>query len=66
MDPEKRRQIAKMGGQAAHELGVAHEWNSETARAAGKKGGTTIGQNREHMSEIGRKGGETQKKKLNS
>jgi len=38
MDPRLQREIASMGGKAAHKLGRAHEWNSETARAAGKKG----------------------------
>lgn len=39
MDPEKRRQIASKGGQAAHTKGTAHEWTSNEARAAGRKGG---------------------------
>ncbi len=39
MDPKKQREIASKGGRAAHEQGTAHEWNSEEARAAGKKGG---------------------------
>lgn len=39
MDPEKRRLICSMGGKRAHELGVAHEYTSEEARAAGRKGG---------------------------
>lgn len=39
MDPEKQRKIASMGGRKAHELGRAHKFNSETGRAAGKKGG---------------------------
>jgi uncharacterized protein len=38
-DPERQREIASMGGKAAHASGNAHEWNSETAREAGKKGG---------------------------
>jgi general stress protein YciG len=38
---EKRREIASKGGKAAHALGVAHTWNPETAKAAGRKGGTT-------------------------
>lgn len=57
MSPEKQKQIASEGGRAAHKLGVAHEWNSEEARRAGKKGGQIVSQNREHMSEIGRRGG---------
>ncbi|WP_276132246.1 KGG domain-containing protein [Polluticoccus soli] len=39
MDPKQQREIASKGGQAAHALGVAHEWTSEEARAAGRKGG---------------------------
>ncbi len=39
MDPERQRQIASKGGRAAHEQGKAHEWTSEEARAAGRKGG---------------------------
>lgn len=31
--------IASKGGKAAHAKGTAHEWSSEEARAAGKKGG---------------------------
>ena len=37
MDQEKQREIARKGGKAAHEQGVAHEWSSDEARAAGKK-----------------------------
>lgn len=32
--------IASKGGKAAHAKGTAHEWSSEEARAAGRKGGT--------------------------
>jgi general stress protein YciG len=39
MDREKQREIARKGGRAAHEKGTAHEWNTEEARAAGRKGG---------------------------
>jgi general stress protein YciG len=58
MDPEKQRQIASEGGKAAHEKGTAHEFDSESARVAGQKGGEAVSRNREHMAEIGRKGGE--------
>lgn len=37
MDPLRRREIASMGGKASHEFGLAHEFNSETGRAAVKK-----------------------------
>ena len=39
MDTEKQKEIARKGGRAAHEQGVAHEWSSQEAREAGKKGG---------------------------
>jgi len=39
MSPEKQREIASKGGRAAHEKGTAHEWTSEEARSAGRKGG---------------------------
>jgi general stress protein YciG len=39
MDPQKQREIASKGGKAAHEKGTAHEFTSEEARVAGKKGG---------------------------
>ena len=43
MDAEKQREIARKGGRAAHEQGVAHEWSSQEAREAGKKGGQSRG-----------------------
>jgi Stress-induced bacterial acidophilic repeat motif. len=58
MDGEKQRAIASMGGRAAHQQGVAHEFSSEEARMAGKKGGEAVSRNREHMAAIGKKGGE--------
>ena len=39
MNSEKQKEIARKGGRAAHEQGVAHRWNSDEARPAGKKGG---------------------------
>ena len=39
MDPDKQREIASKGGRAAHVQGTAHEWTSDEARAAGRKGG---------------------------
>jgi general stress protein YciG len=59
MDQDKQREIASMGGRAAHEKGTAHEFTSEEAREAGRKGGETVSQDREHMAAIGRKGGES-------
>ncbi len=39
MDRNKQREIASKGGKAAHQKGTAHEWTSEEARDAGRKGG---------------------------
>lgn len=58
MDPEKQRAIASKGGQAAHAKGTAHQFDSEEARAAGRKGGMAVSRDSRHMAEIGRKGGE--------
>ena len=59
MDPQKQREIASKGGKAAHQQGVAHEWTTEEARMAGRKGGEAVSKNKSHMSEIGRRGGES-------
>jgi general stress protein YciG len=45
MDPERQREIASEGGRAAHASGNAHEFTSEEARAAGRKGGESRGRN---------------------
>ena len=58
MDRERQREIASLGGRAAHQRGTAHEFDSTEAREAGRKGGEAVSQNREHMARIGRKGGE--------
>jgi general stress protein YciG len=39
MDRGKQKEIASRGGKAAHQKGTAHEWTSEEARQAGRKGG---------------------------
>lgn len=59
MDEAQQRQIASKGGQAAHQKGTAHEFDSEEARRAGQKGGEAVSRNRAHMADIGRKGGES-------
>ncbi|MBC8000928.1 MAG: stress protein [Leptolyngbya sp.] len=46
MDLEKQREIARKGGQAAHAKGTAHEFTSEEAAIAGRKGGQASGGNR--------------------
>jgi general stress protein YciG len=57
MNPEKQREIASKGGRAAHAKGTAHEFSTDEAREAGRKGGQAVSRNREHMAAIGRKGG---------
>src|SRR5690348_4662468 len=57
MDREKQREIARKGGRAAHEKGTAHEFTTDEARAAGRKGGERVSADRDHMSRIGRMGG---------
>lgn len=59
MDEATQRSIASKGGQAAHQKGTAHEFDSEEARRAGQKGGEAVSRDREHMAQIGRKGGES-------
>jgi general stress protein YciG len=57
MDPNKQREIASKGGRAAHAKGTAHEFSSDEARVAGRKGGEAVSRDRAHMSAIGREGG---------
>jgi uncharacterized protein len=59
MDPERQKLIASQGGKAAHAKGSAHEFTTDEARNAGRKGGLAVSQNREHMSAIGREGGKS-------
>ena len=53
MDAAKRREIARMGGRAAHEKGTAHEWTSAEAREAGRKGGLNSHRRRQEQA-VGR------------
>lgn len=46
MSPERQRTIASMGGRAAHQQGVAHQWDRQQAMEAGKKGGKASGRSR--------------------
>lgn len=48
MDEERQREIASQGGKAAHEKGTAHEFDSEEAREAGRKGGLARGNQNEN------------------
>lgn len=57
VSPERRAQIAAMGGRKAHATGKAHRFTSEEAAQAGRKGGHAVSRDREHMAKIGRVGG---------
>jgi general stress protein YciG len=39
MDPKLVSELAKRGGRAAHRAGTAHQFTSDEARIAGRKGG---------------------------
>ena len=56
MDPEKRRAIARIGGQTTQRLGKGHTFTLEETRRGGKKGGRTVSHDRAHMAKIGRRG----------
>jgi general stress protein YciG len=49
MDRAKQKEIASKGGKAAHQKGTAHEWTSEEAREAGRKGGMASHRRRTQM-----------------
>jgi general stress protein YciG len=56
MDRQKQREIASKGGKAAHAKGTAHEWTSEEAREAGRKGGMASHRRRKEMNQPGEAG----------
>ena len=56
MDRLKQKEIASKGGKAAHQKGTAHEWTSEEAREAGRKGGMASHRRRKEMMEPGGEG----------
>jgi general stress protein YciG len=58
MNLSRQREIASKGGKAAHAQGRAHEFTSDEARSAGRKGGEMVSRNRDHMAAIGRAGGQ--------
>ena len=39
MQPERRQEIARLGGKAAHKAGTAHKFTPAEATLAGRKGG---------------------------
>lgn len=64
IDPRLQREIAAKGGRAAHAQGRAHQFTSEEARIAGRKGGRAVHEKRgaAHMARIGAIGGAAAKK----
>ena len=59
MDRSKQREIASKGGKAAHQKGTAHEWTSEEAREAGRKGGMASHRRKQEQQGGESGGGET-------
>lgn len=57
LSPERMREIASLGGKASQAKGTGHKFDPDEARAAGRKGGEAVSQDREHMAKIGAKGG---------
>lgn len=51
IDPKLVSEIGKKGGIAAHQAGTAHEFNTETAKIAGAKGGRATHRKRAHAQE---------------
>jgi general stress protein YciG len=64
MNTDRQREIARLGGKAAHQKGTAHEFTPEEAREAGSKGGRVAHERGtaheftpEEARDAGRKGG---------
>jgi len=58
MDRSKQRDIASKGGKAAHQKGTAHEWTSEEAREAGRKGGMASHRRKQEQQQTPEGGGD--------
>jgi len=56
-DEATRKAIASRGGKTSQANGNAHKFSSEEGAKAGRKGGKRVAADREHMREIGRRGG---------
>ena len=52
MSPEKQKEIASLGGKAAHAKGTAHQFTSEEAKKAGALGGKAAHANRLSVPEL--------------
>jgi len=60
MERNKQREIASKGGKAAHQKGTAHEWTSEEAREAGRKGGMASHRRKQEQQSSGSSESETE------
>ncbi len=47
----QQKSIASQGGKAAHQKGVAHQWDRAEAIAAGRKGGLSSGTKKRNSEE---------------
>ena len=47
LSPERRREIASMGGRTSQARGTAHQWTAAEASAAGKKGSARYARRRQ-------------------
>ncbi len=62
MTPERRKEIATMGGKASSVCGKGHRWDCDKARLAGAKGGALVAARKGNMAKIGRLGGLAKRK----
>lgn len=46
LTPERRAEIARLGGRAAHEQGKAHTWDSQSGAEASRKGAISRAKNK--------------------
>ena len=49
MEKTRQREIASKGGKAAHQKGTAHEFTSDEAKLAGRKGGVSSRARRQNL-----------------
>jgi uncharacterized protein len=57
LDPERRKELGRRGGQRAHRLGHAHTFTQEERSKGGERGGRVVSRDPAYMAEIGRRGG---------
>lgn len=53
MNPDEHREICRRGGKQAHASGTAHEFTSDEAREAGRKGGRASAERRRRVKDGG-------------